>query len=175
MMWLRPQQAAELERHARASAPHEVCGILFGRDAAVTRVVFIRNAADDPTCQYRLDEREFVRAVFAAEKDGLGLIGFFHSHPAGLAMPSETDKRLSFYPDALHLIIGLAGEPLFAAWRMDGGRAERAELLIQDTQPPELKMSHSAQMLTIVMASAAAIVCLLILSWVLLPPAPPLP
>ena len=174
MMWLRPSQAKALEQLARAGAPEEVCGVLFGYGAEVVEVLPVLNVAENRRSAYRLDERVFVKAMFAAEKRGLSLVGFYHSHPDGLAMPSQTDIRQSNYPDALHLIIGLAGEPTTTAWRLAYGLADSVELHIGDYPPPRQDNGLTGRAILFISALAAVLI-MIVLSLALLPPAPPLP
>ncbi len=173
MMWIRPELVKELMRLAREGAPYEVCGLLVGHGADVTEVIPVRNSAGDPSTAYRLDDREFVRAMFSTEARGMSLVGFYHSHPSSVAMPSQTDIRQSAYPEALHLIIGLNGEPPLTTWRLANGRAEHVEMYIGDMPPVrEPDMHRNA----VVLASAlTAVIILIVLSLVLLPPAPPVP
>jgi proteasome lid subunit RPN8/RPN11 len=173
MMWLKPAQAWELERLAREGAPNEVCGLLLGNGVEIIDIVPIPNAAEDAQHAFRLEERAFVREMFAAEKRGLSLAGFFHSHPSGIALPSQTDIQQSHYPDALHLIVGLGGQPLMNAWRLANGGAERVELIISDAAPVTARLPHEGGV--IVLCAFVAVLILIVLSLALLPPAPPLP
>lgn len=174
MMWLRPSQVTELERLARAGAPEEVCGLLLGHGEEVVEVVPVANVASTRTTAFRLDERAFVTVIFAAEKRGLSLVGFYHSHPDGIAIPSQADIQQAFYPDALHLIIGLAGEPLMAVWRLDRGLADAVELYIGDQPPPRQENQPFGRAIVFISAFTAVLI-LIVLSLALLPPAPPLP
>ena len=45
-----------------------------------------------------------------ARETGLDLLGFYHSHPHSVPVPSPTDLAESTYPDALQIIVGLSGE-----------------------------------------------------------------
>lgn len=173
-MWLRPAQARELERLAREGAPEEICGLLLGHGREVVEVVPVLNMATARTTAFRLDERAFVAALFAGEKRGLSLVGFYHSHPDGIAIPSQTDIQQALYPDALHLIIGLAGEPVMAAWRLERGMADAVELYIGEQTPPRLENQTFGRAILFIGAFAAFVI-LIVLSLALLPPAPPLP
>jgi hypothetical protein len=116
----------------------------------------------------------FVNAMVAAERRGLALVGFYHSHPDGLAMPSQTDIRQSYYPDAVHLIIGLAGEPVMTAWKLAHGLADSMELFVGDHPPPRRDNGLTGRAILFISALAAVLI-MIVLSLALLPPAPPLP
>ena len=51
--------------------------------------------------------------------------------PARAPYPSQTDINLAFYPDALYVIVGLAGEePEVKAYEIRGGQVADAELRV---------------------------------------------
>lgn len=174
MMWLRPAQAKALKALACAGAPEEVCGLLLGQGSEVVALVPVPNVAENRRTAYKMDERLFVQEMFAAEKRGLSMIGFYHSHPDGVALPSQTDIRYAHYPDALYLIIGLAGEPVMTAWRLAHGLAESVELHIGEHRPPREDNGISGRAILFISASAAVLI-MIVLALALLPPAPPLP
>ena len=62
-----------------------------------------------------------------------GLVGIFHSHIATPAVPSETDRRLAFYPDAFHVLVSLTDDPQpdVRAWRIMDGDVREAKLTIE--------------------------------------------
>jgi proteasome lid subunit RPN8/RPN11 len=44
-------------------------------------------------------------------------VGVYHSHPACEAVPSRTDLAENYYPDAVHVIVSLAGaDPVVRAY-----------------------------------------------------------
>ncbi|WP_281193939.1 desampylase [Halorubrum sp. F4] len=133
--------------HARRGAPAEVCGVLAGRraDEAVDRDraddVVDRNRADDaidrdrgvvlearptdnvadrPETRYRIDPEELFAVVESIEDDGLEVVGFYHSHPAGPAEPSGTDVARATWVDHSYVICALDGHPFVGSWRWRG-------------------------------------------------------
>ncbi|MEM4782202.1 MAG: desampylase [Halalkalicoccus sp.] len=104
--------------HARAGAPHEVCGVLGGEDGRVTATYRVRNVADSPRTRYELDPEEQLRAIERVESEG-ELLGFYHSHPAGPAEPSATDRAQATWPEAHYLIVSVPDERL-GAWYWTG-------------------------------------------------------
>jgi proteasome lid subunit RPN8/RPN11 len=168
-----PEAHAAMVAHAHADVPREACGVLLGRDGVVVEAVPVTNRAADPLHTFRLDEREYVAALYKGERRGLVLIGFYHSHPQGLAIPSQTDIAQSHYPDALHVIVGLVGEPLLTVWRLRYGAAGQVEWVMGST-PPEKRESRT-QTIAIIISAVVAFIILVVLSVALLPPAPRLP
>ena len=86
----------ELLRRAAAGYPHEVCGLLVGEFAAESvRVVRITEAtnlrSDRLADRYVLDPDDFRRADSDARRDGLEIVGIWHTHPDHPPKPSQTD------------------------------------------------------------------------------------
>lgn len=177
ILWLTDQQAQQIARHALETAPQEACGVIGGIDGRALRIIPIPNTASDPQHHYTLDHAAFVKAIFSLEREGLSLIGFYHSHPGGDPIPSQTDIREANYPDTAYLIIGLRNQrPTLAAWRLNYGQVERIELHIGDEPPdPETHQPLSrAQVIAILITALLAFAVMIAISFALLPPAPEL-
>ncbi|MFQ3568111.1 MAG: M67 family metallopeptidase [Aggregatilineales bacterium] len=179
-LWLEEASARALVLQATGAAPEEICGLLAGRDAVISEVISIRNAADDPRQTFYMDEDEFKARLHDLERRGLSLIGFYHSHPQGDPTPSPTDIRSAYYPEIPHLLIGLRGRPRLAVWRIKHGSVEPVTLHIGSPRimyrhgTPSSQLSQ-AQKVAIVLSAAGAFIFLILLSLALLPPAPPIP
>jgi proteasome lid subunit RPN8/RPN11 len=120
--------ADAIAAHARAEAPLESCGLVIGSAAPSAGGIALRFVA----CRNRLASRyryevhpdDLVRAVMAADDAGEVLWGIVHSHVATPAIPSRTDIGLATWPDALQLVVSLAGdEPVLEGWRIADGEA----------------------------------------------------
>jgi len=112
---------------ARDAAPREACGLLVGRGREVVRVVPARNADPSPT-RYTVAPEDHFAALRAARRDGLDVIGAWHSHPAGTPEPSASDTAEATV-DLVYLIVGLQPEPAVAAWRLVGGNFAAVSLV----------------------------------------------
>jgi proteasome lid subunit RPN8/RPN11 len=122
----------ELIEHARAEAPNECCGMIASRDGAAVEVHRATNAAASPL-RYEIDGPEQYRIQMAIEDAGHDLGAIYHSHTRSAPEPSQTDINLAFYPDAVYVIVGLAGEePDVRGWRIVDGRVAPAELVVED-------------------------------------------
>jgi [CysO sulfur-carrier protein]-S-L-cysteine hydrolase len=118
----------EVIDHARADAPNECCGMIAARDGSAVAVHRATNAAASPL-RYEIDGMEQYRIQTAIEDAGLELGAIYHSHTRSDPYPSQTDINLAFYPDALYLIVGVAGEePQVRAFSIAGGRVEERPL-----------------------------------------------
>lgn len=87
-------------RHAEATYPNECCGAMLGVTESggkvVRSAVALRNAHEGPqAARYELRPEDLLEADRQARKNGMDLIGIFHSHPDCDAYFSETDLKNS--------------------------------------------------------------------------------
>lgn len=87
-----------MRAHGEETYPHECCGILLGTsDAAsrsneVRRVVRAGNTRTDAAHnRYHIAPEELIRAQRDGRREGLDIVGFYHSHPDHPAQWSPTD------------------------------------------------------------------------------------
>ncbi len=97
--------------HARQSKPYECCGLVGGTPDGQARSIYeLRNVAESPTVSYEAAPEDLFGAQREMRRRNEQLLAIYHSHPRSAEpQPSETDVRLAFYPSAIYLIIGLAG------------------------------------------------------------------
>ena len=125
----------EIVEHARAEAPNECCGMIATQDGVAVAVHRARNAAASPL-RYEMDGMEQFKIQSAIEDGGYELGAIYHSHTRSDPEPSQTDINLAFYPDALYVIVGVAGdEPDVRAWRIVDGAVSEAALEVEDGAP----------------------------------------
>ena len=90
--------AAILKAAAR-SAPDEACGLLFGSvgptGTRIETATVTANVHAEPARHFEIDPAALIAAHKAARAGGPQLIGYFHSHPNGLARPSATDAAMA--------------------------------------------------------------------------------
>ena len=82
---------AALIAHARSTHPLECVGALFGHADQIEHTLPLINSSADPTAHFEVSAAEYLRAEREAERLGLDLLGFYHSHPHGPAYPSSED------------------------------------------------------------------------------------
>lgn len=80
---------------ARAAAPEEACGILLGRAGHIAEAQATANHAPDPLRHFEIDPAALIGALRAERAGGAAVVGWFHSHPNGLARPSTTDAAMA--------------------------------------------------------------------------------
>jgi proteasome lid subunit RPN8/RPN11 len=121
----------EMVEHARAEAPNECCGMVATSNGEAVKVYPAVNAAASPL-RYEIDGAEQYRIQMDIDDAGHDLGAIYHSHTRSKPYPSQTDINLAFYPEALYVIVGLAGEePEVRAFQIRDGRVTEAELEVQ--------------------------------------------
>ena len=95
--------------HAKREWPLECCGILGGNDKTVQKSFEFQNTEKSPVL-YSMSPREQMKVFEEMEKESMKMVAIYHSHPHTIPFPSETDVKLTFYPDVSSIIISLKEE-----------------------------------------------------------------
>lgn len=103
-----------MRRETERAAPDECCGLLLGCDAYVEEARPAANVAGERRRHFEIDPQALVDAHRAARAGGLQVVGYYHSHPAGLAEPSATDRAMAAGDGRVWAIVGETG---IAFWR----------------------------------------------------------
>jgi proteasome lid subunit RPN8/RPN11 len=156
--------------HARELAPHECCGIVSGKQETIVQSYRITNILANMSQQelsrfegaklsdlqrlspeeradiaFQMDAREMAMAQRDIRTKNTDLIGFYHSHTASPARPSQTDITIAMefenyrtklnLPQPLHLIVSLeqTDRPDIRAYRIQDSQA--TEVIIHQTPP----------------------------------------
>ncbi|NIY74555.1 M67 family metallopeptidase [Thalassospira sp. HF15] len=88
--------------------PQEACGLLIAAidtPNKIRRVVFARNVAEDPLTTFEIDPQTLIECHRTARHKGERVVGCFHSHPNGKALPSPTDRARADENGFLWLVI----------------------------------------------------------------------
>lgn len=116
-----PDLLARLLAEAEAFPDREICGLLFDDDTAQSTA----NVAPDPATTFEIDPAALFAAYRTQRNGGPRLIGHYHSHPSGDAVPSACDAAAA-EPGSLWLI--LAGG-VARAWRAGAGSFEELPIV----------------------------------------------
>jgi proteasome lid subunit RPN8/RPN11 len=82
--------------------------------------------------RYEIEPHDQLRIQTEIDDAGLELGAIYHSHTRSEPYPSQTDVNLAFYPDAVYVIVGVAGDdPDVRAYRIVDGRVDRMELEVE--------------------------------------------
>ncbi len=84
--------AATLRAEAARAHPLECCGLLLGQGARLLELRPAANVHPAPERHFEIDPAALIAAHRAARAGGLQVLGYYHSHPNGLAQPSATDR-----------------------------------------------------------------------------------
>lgn len=129
-----------IRAEAEAGYPHEICGFLVGnRSGDDVRVHEARPAANtrgtEARTRYLIDPETYREAERRADRSGLAVVGFYHSHPDAPARPSDYDLDHA-WPWVAYVIVavedGRAAEA--TAWSLadDRSRFDPLEIDIED-------------------------------------------
>ena len=132
MIELSRSHVDEIVSHAREDFPNECCGLLFGPEGRVERLLKMENIEHSPLT-YRVDPKALFEAFDSMERVGLDLVGIYHSHTHSPAQPSRTDITLAGYPDSHYLIVSLAhpDQPDLRAFTIVDGIVTEQEVVIR--------------------------------------------
>ena len=82
--------------HAEAIYPKECCGVLLGSEQQVQEAVPLPNVYTGPQEDFFvMDPKDLIRVDESARKNGLEILGIFHSHPDCDAYFSKRDLEHS--------------------------------------------------------------------------------
>jgi proteasome lid subunit RPN8/RPN11 len=111
--------------------PNECCGALLGLadesgGRAVSEILPIHNGreAEEQYHRFEIGPDDFMASEKTARVRGLGVIGFYHSHPDHPAVPSDYDREhaLPWYSYVIVAVeAGAAGD--LTSWELDGDRS----------------------------------------------------
>lgn len=127
----------EVLAHAESDIEREICGILGGQrpetghESQVTTVHRATNVAETPRTRYRIDPKEQLALIEAIEDTGREVVGFYHSHPSGPPVPSETDAERAAWPGYSYAICLPGDRPYLGSWRWTGERFEQEAVALR--------------------------------------------
>jgi proteasome lid subunit RPN8/RPN11 len=132
MMRLPAAAVAGIREHALAVYPEECCGALIGRaldnhdvSREVVRAVRLENVRSDERDRRYFIPSDAVRAIERdAGREGLDVIGFYHSHPDHPAAPSAFDREHA-WPWYEYLIVTVRRDEVgpVRVWRLADDRS----------------------------------------------------
>ncbi|MGH9406192.1 MAG: Mov34/MPN/PAD-1 family protein [Terriglobia bacterium] len=132
---------AAMREHAASDLPRECCGLLAGREGAITHWVRISNSLASER-EFFMDPSELIRALRSFRELGLGHLGIYHSHPSGASFPSRRDVEMAFYPSIAYFIISPASAPKrqVRAFSIVEGIAAELELRVTHARNADLQI-----------------------------------
>jgi len=101
---IRAELLKQMLAHARREPRMECCGLLAGRDGAITAIFPATNILASATV-YEIAPQELFRLFRAMREQGLTHLGQYHSHLSTENAPSPTDIEQAGYPDQAYFIV----------------------------------------------------------------------
>jgi proteasome lid subunit RPN8/RPN11 len=128
----------QIRKHGEQTYPHECCGFLLGARVGETNVLAEAYAAENERqesreTRYLITPEQYKRADDYARSRGLGVIGYYHSHPDHPAVPSGYDLDHSCWPGESYIIVAVEqgkSAALNSFAKPDYTRFEQEEILI---------------------------------------------
>ncbi len=90
----------QIHKHLESAYPLEACGFLLGSDKDgkryITEIIVAENkSAENQKRRFVIDPLDYLKAERYALKQGLHLLGIYHSHPDHPALPSVHDLEFA--------------------------------------------------------------------------------
>jgi len=111
---------------ATKAFPEEACGLLEGAvrpgEVAAVALHLAANVATDRRARFDVDPRALLRLHRETRERGTALVGVWHSHPNGVAVPSATDFAEAHDPSLVWLLtpVTAAGAGAARAYSVGG-------------------------------------------------------
>ena len=146
MIQLTEQHLSEIRQHGERDYPYECCGLLIGQFADGGKVVIetypISNAREEEAKRNRFLIRpdELQRGEKHARDQGLDVVGFYHSHPDDLPVPSTYDLEHA-WPTYSYIVVAVAKGSAdgLRSWEMEPDRSRFNEEEIAMTSVSEAR------------------------------------
>lgn len=121
MLTIPKEIQAQIQAHGVAAYPYEGCGLLLGTAvpqhnavAAIHPTQNVWPVEAEKRVRFRINEQEWAQAELAAMRQGLDVIGIFHSHPDSPPVASPRDLAWAAFAGYSYLITeirqGVAGD-----------------------------------------------------------------
>jgi proteasome lid subunit RPN8/RPN11 len=127
---LEEQHKDEMRAHGERDYPFECCGLMLGRFVDGRKEVLetypISNAREEEAKRNRflIRAEELMRGEKYAREKALDVVGFYHSHPDDVAVPSQYDLEHA-WPTYSYIVIaveqGRAAD--LRSWEMESDRS----------------------------------------------------
>ena len=90
---------------ARRDPRIECCGLLAGRERAISRIFTAANTAENPATSYEIAPKEIFERMREMRAEKMEMLGIYHSHPNGKNEPSPRDIAQAYYSEAAYFIV----------------------------------------------------------------------
>lgn len=142
----------KIRRHGEETYPNECCGFLLGKAVEGINLLYDLYPAqnewkdvegahtpdgrkESSANRYLITPAQYKQADDEARRRGLGIIGYYHSHPDHPAVPSGFDLDHSCWPGESYIIVSVQSgnaEQLNSFSKPDYDKFEQEEIVIQE-------------------------------------------
>ncbi len=144
MILVNEQHFSEIRQHGERDYPFECCGLMLGKfdgdgRKVVAETYAISNAREEEAKRNRflIRPEELMRGEKYAREKGLDVVGFYHSHPDDVAVPSQYDLEHA-WPTYSYVVVtvekGHASD--LRSWAMEADRSKfNEEEIVSEARP----------------------------------------
>mgnify|MGYP003953233427 FL=1 len=125
----------EMRSHGEDAFPNECCGFFYGEENNGLRVVTLAKRIEnvkegDQRRRFEISGKDYLNAERFAAKEGLTLLGIYHSHPIHPAIPSEHDLAVAM-PWFSYIIVSVEPEGVdhVRSWQLTPDRIFEEETI----------------------------------------------
>ena len=125
-----------MKTHALNGFPNEICGFFFGNllegEKHVSMVMPVENIKEgDQRRRFKIDPLAYMKAEQFALKNGVNLLGVYHTHPLHPAIPSEHDRAQAL-PVFSYVILSVSSNEVvdMTSWQLNNQRNFEEEKLL---------------------------------------------
>ena len=130
MIILSEDQFEAMRAHGESDYPYECCGLMLGKfnegRKRVVEIYPISNAREEEAKRNRflIRPEELMRGEKYAREQGLDVVGFYHSHPDDVAVPSQYDLEHA-WPTYSYIVMSVKqGQTVdLRSWEMEADRS----------------------------------------------------
>ena len=130
MIVVSEEQFSAMRAHGERDYPYECCGLMLGRfhdgRKQVLEIYPISNAREEEAKRNRflIRPEELMRGEKHARDQGLDVVGFYHSHPDDVAVPSQYDLEHA-WPTYSYIVMAVEqGSAVdLRSWEMESDRS----------------------------------------------------
>ena len=130
MIAINDEQLAQMRAHGERDYPYECCGLMLGKLEGGRKTVLetyaISNAREEAAKRNRflIRPEELMRGEKYAREQGFDVVGFYHSHPDDVAVPSQYDLEHA-WPTYSYIVMSVeqARAVDLRSWEMESDRS----------------------------------------------------
>lgn len=128
----------EMRNHGEDAFPNECCGFFYGEETDSERIVTLAKRIEnvkegDQRRRFEISGKDYLAAERFAAREGLSLLGIYHSHPVHPAIPSEHDLAVAM-PWFSYIIVSVepSGVDHVRSWQLTPDREFAEERIVEN-------------------------------------------